>query len=38
VVLGAVVYGAVTLAQVWAASRQDQARTTQAIVVLGAAK
>jgi uncharacterized SAM-binding protein YcdF (DUF218 family) len=38
VVLAAVVYGAVTLAQVWAASRQDQARTTQAIVVLGAAQ
>ncbi|MDQ6947166.1 MAG: YdcF family protein [Actinomycetota bacterium] len=33
-----VVYVAATFAQVWAASRQDQARPVQAIVVLGAAQ
>jgi uncharacterized SAM-binding protein YcdF (DUF218 family) len=38
VVLAGAVYGAVTLFEVWAASRQDQARTAQAIVVLGAAQ
>src|SRR5579859_4127048 len=32
------VYLAVTLVQVWQASRQDQARPVQAIVVLGAAQ
>jgi uncharacterized SAM-binding protein YcdF (DUF218 family) len=34
----AVVYIAVTFVQVWQASRQDQARPVQAIVVLGAAQ
>jgi uncharacterized SAM-binding protein YcdF (DUF218 family) len=32
------VYGVVTFAQVWAASRREQARPVQAIVVLGAAQ
>lgn len=37
VVVAAVAYLAVTFAQVWAASRRDSARSSDAIVVLGAA-
>jgi uncharacterized SAM-binding protein YcdF (DUF218 family) len=37
-VLVGVVYGAVTFLQVWAAARDDQARSAEAIVVLGTAQ
>ena len=37
-VAAGLVYGVVTFAQVWAASRREQARPVQAIVVLGAAQ
>jgi uncharacterized SAM-binding protein YcdF (DUF218 family) len=38
VVAGIVVYLGVTMGQVWLASRRDQARPSQAIIVLGAAE
>lgn len=38
VVVAALVYLGVTFAQVWLASREDQARPVQAIIVLGAAQ